>query len=83
MGLDQLQLYCSACICKVSKKISRVLLSIKLVYQYMAIFFNFQTTSNHLHALEVENCDSNSWLVVNEYKNGKFRLEMIKHIPFL
>ena len=39
----------------------------KLTYQYMAIFFNkFQTTSNHLHPLQVENCDSNSRLVVDE-----------------
>ena len=44
----------------------------------MAIFFNFQTTSNHLHALQVENCDSNSRLVVDEDDNGKFRLERFK-----
>ena len=50
----------------------------KLVYQYMTIFFNFQTTSNHLHPLQVENCDSNSRLVVDEDDNGKFRLERVK-----
>ena len=50
----------------------------KLVYQYMAIFFNFQTTSNHLHPLQVENCDSNSRLVVDEDDTGKFRLERVK-----
>ena len=36
-----------------------------LAYQYIAIFFNFATTSNHLHSLQVENCDRNSWLVVD------------------
>ena len=52
----------------------------KLVYQYMAIFFNFPPTSNHLHPLQVENCDSNSRLVVDEYDNGKVRLERVKHV---
>ena len=37
----------------------------KLVYQYMAIFFNFSTTLN-------------SRLVVDEKDNGKFRLERVK-----
>ena len=32
----------------------------------MAIFFNFPPTSNHLHPLQVENCGSNSLLVVDE-----------------
>ena len=41
-------------------------MSLKLIYQYMAIFFNFPPTSNHLHPLQVENCDSNSRLVVDE-----------------
>ena len=49
----------------------------KLVYQYIAIFFNFQTTSNHLHPLQVENCDSNSRLVVDEDDNDKLRLERV------
>ena len=52
----------------------------KMVYQYMVIFLNFQTTSNHFHPLQVETCDSNSWLVVDEVDNGKFRLESIKGI---
>ena len=47
----------------------------------MAIFFNFLTTSNHLHPLQVENCDSNSRLVVDEDDNGKFRLERVN--PFI
>ena len=49
----------------------------KLVYQYMAIFFNFSPTSNHLHPLQVKNCHSNSRLVVDEDDNGKFRLERV------
>ena len=44
----------------------------KLVYHYMAIFFNFSPTSNHLHPLH------NSRLVMDEDDNGKFRLEMVK-----
>ena len=53
----------------------------KLVYQYMAIFFT-SATSN-LHQLQVENydnCDSNSRVVVDEDDNGKFRLERVN--PF-
>ena len=53
-------------------------ISIKMVYQYMAIFFNFSTTLNQLHPLQVENCDSNSRLVVDENDNSKFRLEGVK-----
>ena len=49
-------------------------ISMKLVYQYMAIFCTFSPTSNHLHPLQVENCDSNSRLVVDEDDNGKFRV---------
>ena len=52
-------------------------ISMKLVYQYTVIFLNFQTTSNHLHPLQGENCDSNSRLVVGEDDNGKFRLERV------
>ena len=49
-------------------------ISMKLVYQYMAIFFDFSPTSNHLHPLQVENCDSNLRLVVDEDNNaGKSR----------
>ena len=53
-------------------------MSMKLVYQYMATFFNFSLTSNHLHALQVENCDINSRLVVDEDDYGKLRLERVK-----
>ena len=52
--------------------------STKLFYQYMAIFFNFSPSSNHLHPLQGENCDSNSRLVVEEDDNGKFRLGRVK-----
>ena len=55
----------------------RVKISMKMAYQYIAIFFNFSTTSNHLHPLQVENCDSNSRLVVDEDDNGKFRVERV------
>ena len=55
----------------------RTKISIKLIYQYMVIFFIFQTTSSHLHPLQVENCDSNSRLVVNEDDNGKLRPERV------
>ena len=41
-------------------------ISLKLINQYMAIFFNYSPTLNHLHPLQVENCDSNSRLVVDE-----------------
>ena len=53
-----------------------------LVYQYMAIFFSFSPTSNHLHPLHVENCDSNSRLVVDEDDNGELRLEKVKALKF-
>ena len=43
----------------------------------MVIFFNFSPTSNHLHQLQIDNCDSNSRLVVDEDDNGKFRLERV------
>ena len=44
-------------------------ISMKLVYQYMATFFDFSPTSNHLHLLQDENCDSNSRLVEDEGDN--------------
>ena len=51
----------------------------KLVYQYVVIFFTFSTTSNHLHPVQVENCESNSRLVVDEDDNGKLRLERVNN----
>ena len=53
-------------------------ISMKLVYQYMVIFFNFLPTSNHLHPLQVENCGSISRLVVDEDDIVKFRLERVR-----
>ena len=55
----------------------------KLVYQYMVIFFTFPPTSNHLHPLQVENCDSNSRLVVDEDDNGKFRIERVIALKYV
>ena len=54
-------------------------ISLTLFYQYMTIFFNFSPTSSHLHPLQVENCASNSRIVVDEDEddNGKFRLERV------
>ena len=54
-------------------------ISTKLVYECMAILFTFSPTSNHLHPLQVENCDSNSQRVVDEDDNVKFKLERVKH----
>ena len=55
---------------------------LKLAYQYMGIIFSFSPTSNHLPALQVENCDSNSRLVVDEDENGKFWLERVKALKY-
>ena len=42
------------------------------------VFFHLSPTSSHLHSLQVENCDSNSRLVVDEDNYGKFMLERVK-----
>ena len=42
------------------------------------IFCDLTPTSSHLYPLQVENCDSNSWLVVEEDGNGKFNFEMVE-----
>ena len=60
----------------------RTKISMKLVHQYMVIFFNFSSTSSHLHPLQVGNCDSNSRLVVDEDVNGKVRLERVKALEY-
>ena len=60
----------------------RMNISMKLVYRYMTILFNFLPTSNHLHPLQVENCDKNSRLVVDEDDNGKLRLETLKALTY-
>ena len=54
----------------------------KLVDQYMVIFYNFSPTSNYLHPLQVENCGSNSRLVVDGDNHGKFRLQRVNS-PYL
>ena len=54
--------------------------SMKLFCQYMAIFFNFSLISSHLYPIQVENCDSNSRLVVDEDDNNKFRPEKVNPI---
>ena len=53
-------------------------ISMKLVYQYIAIFFTLSPTSNHLHPLQVGNCDSNSRLVVDEDDIVKSGLKGVK-----
>ena len=52
----------------------------QLIDQYMAIFLNFSPTSNHLHLLQDENCDSISRLVVDEGDNDNFRPERVKRV---
>ena len=47
-----------------------------------AIIFHLPHTSNHLHSLQVKNCDSNYRLVLNEDDNGKFRLERVEDNRF-
>ena len=41
----------------------------------MTIFYNFSPPSNHPHPLQVENCDSNSRLVVDEDDNVELGLK--------
>ena len=48
----------------------------------MPIFFTFSSPSSHLHPLQVENCDSNSRLVVNEDDNVKFGLKGLNKTYF-
>ena len=57
-----------------------MIISIRLVYQFKPISFIFLTMSNHLHPLQVENCESNSRLVVDEDDNGKFRFERVNEL---
>ena len=52
-------------------------ISIKLFHKYIVIFSNLSPTSKQLHPLQVENCDSNSRLVVDEDDNGKLRIERV------
>ena len=43
----------------------------------ITVFFYLPPTLINFHPLQVENCDSNSRLVVDENDNGKFRLERV------
>ena len=43
----------------------------------MVISLTFSLTSSHLHPLQVENCESNSRLVVDENGTGKFSPERV------
>ena len=54
-----------------------------MVYQFMSIFFNFTTTSSYFHPLQVENCDSNSRLVVDEDDNVKSGLKGLREDEWL
>ena len=46
----------------------------------MVILHNFSPTSSHRHPLQVENCNSNSRLIVDEDDNGKGCCK-VKKIP--
>ena len=46
------------------------------------LYLNGLHGSGHLHTLQINNCDSNLWLVVDEDDNGKFRLERVKANTF-
>ena len=52
----------------------------KFFNHYITIFLNFSPISTHLYPLQVENCDSNSRLVVDEDDYGKFMLERVKSL---
>ena len=49
-------------------------------WQFSSIF---KPHEKHLHPLQVENCDSNSRLVVDEDDNGKLRLERVKALKYI
>ena len=55
----------------------RTKIFVKLFNNYN-IFAYSPPTPSHLHPLQVENCDSNSRLVVDEDNNRKFGLERVK-----
>ena len=56
-----------------------MIISMKLVHQYMTIFFTFSPTSNHLHPLQDGNCCRKSRLVVDEADNVKSGLKGLKY----
>ena len=62
----------SSCISEESPNLFKPrVLERKFSWKCNNIFFHLQPTSRHLHPLQVENCDSNSRLVVDEDYNGK------------
>ena len=63
-------------------KALRTKIPMKFGYQYMAVFLNFSPISSYLHSLQVDNCDSNSRLVVDGDDNGKYRIENVKLLLF-
>ena len=46
-----------------------------------SIFLYLSPAASHFHPLQVENCDSNSRLVVDEDDYGKFRLKRVNAVP--
>ena len=46
--------------------------------QNIEIVFILSPASSHLQPLQVENCDSNSQLVVDESDNGSFTFERVE-----
>ena len=60
-----------------------MIISMKLVHQYMAIFFTFSPTLNHLHPLQDKNCCRNSRLVVDEADNVKSGLKGLSDLLLL
>ena len=49
----------------------------------MVIFFILSPTSSHLYPLQVENCDSNSRLVVDEDGSDEFGMKGFKSLSLL
>ena len=56
-------------------------ISMKLYYQYMAIFTHLKSSSST--SIPAEICDSNSRLVVDEDDNGKFRVKRVNVLKYL
>ena len=54
----------------------------ELFNDYM-FFFHLPPITSHLHPLQVESCDSISWLVVDEDDNGKFRLGSVNGVKYI
>ena len=46
-------------------------------------YFHLSPTLNHFYPLQVENCGSNSRLVVDENDNDKFRLQRVIAVPIV